>query len=120
MWAVSIKALFVICVFVCGDRDLGGEAMLRETIRGALSAQRERYCLSYRGLCHHAAGVWHAGGGKTPPCDEKTSQLLLHSLTFRLQFCPVTLRPSMCQKHSLLTVFRQRCIITAQVAHADA
>lgn len=50
-----------VCVF---DRDLGGEAVLREIIRGALSAQRERYCLPYRGLCHHAAGVWHAGGGQ--------------------------------------------------------
>lgn len=51
-----------LCVF---DRDLGGEAVLREAIRGALSAQRERYCLSHRGLCHHAAGMWHAGGGQT-------------------------------------------------------
>lgn len=57
-----------VCVFtsLCvSDRDLGGEAVLRETIRGALSAQRERYCLPHRGLCHHAAGVWHAGGGQT-------------------------------------------------------
>lgn len=38
--------------------------MLRETFRGALSAQWERYCLSDRGLCHHAAGMWHAGGGQ--------------------------------------------------------
>lgn len=38
--------------------------MLRETFRGTLSAQRERYCLSDRGLCHHAAGMRHAGGGQ--------------------------------------------------------
>lgn len=58
--------MFVLLFFCAFDRDLGGETMLRETIRGALSAQRERYCLSHRGLCHHAAGMWHAGGGQTP------------------------------------------------------
>lgn len=46
-------------------RELGGEAVLRETVRGALSAQREGHCLSDRGLCHHAAGMWHAGGGQS-------------------------------------------------------
>lgn len=50
-----------LCVF---HRELGGETMLRETFRGALSAQWERYCLSDRGLCHHAAGMRHAGGGQ--------------------------------------------------------
>lgn len=58
--------MFVLLFFCAFDRDLGGETMLRETIRGALSAQRERYCLSHRGLCHHAAGMRHAGGGQTP------------------------------------------------------
>lgn len=52
-----------LCVRVF-RRELGGEAVLRETVRGALSAQRERHCLSDRGLCHHAAGMWHAGGGQ--------------------------------------------------------
>lgn len=46
-------------------RELGGEAVLREAVRGALSAQRERHCLSHRGLRHHAAGMWHAGGGQS-------------------------------------------------------
>lgn len=50
-----------LCVF---HRELGGETMLRETFRGALSAQWEGYCLSDRGLRHHAAGMWHAGGGQ--------------------------------------------------------
>lgn len=60
--AAGMFLLISACVCVC-DRDLGGEAVLWETIRGALSAQRERYCLSDRGLCHHAAGMWHAGRG---------------------------------------------------------
>lgn len=51
-----------LCVRVF-PRELGGEAVLRETVRGALGAQRERHCLSDRGLCHHAAGMRHAGGG---------------------------------------------------------
>lgn len=66
----SVCNYMCVCVF---DRVLGGETVLRETIRGALSAQRERYCLSHRGLCHHAAGVWHAGGGQTP---QQTSVLV--------------------------------------------
>lgn len=53
-----------LCVRVF-HRELGGEAVLRETVRGALGTQRERYCLSDRGLRHHAAGMWHAGGGQS-------------------------------------------------------
>lgn len=60
----SVSVCVSVRVCVC-DRDLGGEAVLWETIRGALSAQRERYCLSDRGLCHHAAGMWHAGRGQS-------------------------------------------------------
>lgn len=59
----SLRFCVTVCLCVF-HRELGGETMLRETFRGALSAQWERYCLSDRGLCHHAAGMWHAGGGQ--------------------------------------------------------
>lgn len=75
------------CVCVCVfHRELGGETMLWEAIRRALSAQRERYCLSDRGLCHHAAGMWHAGGGETSTIAPHLSRLL--SYDTQMYTCP--------------------------------
>lgn len=54
-----------VCVCVCFDRVVGGEALLREAAGRALRAQWERYCFPNRGLCHHAARVRHARGGQT-------------------------------------------------------
>lgn len=43
---------------------MGGEALIRQVPGGAPEPQREGDRLPHRGLCHHAAGVRHAGGGR--------------------------------------------------------
>lgn len=50
-------------IWTAFHRSLDRKALLWEAPGRASGSQRSGDCLSYRGLCHHAPGMWHAGRG---------------------------------------------------------
>lgn len=58
-------------------RVVGGEAVLRETVRGTPDSERERNRLPHRSVCDGAAGLRPAGGGE-PSLSLHTFLWVLH------------------------------------------